>query len=358
MTPALELREVHAPFGERPGVRGVSCRLAPGERLAILGPSGAGKTTLLRAVAGLAPVTQGTVVLRGVDATTLPAERRGAVYLHQTPLLFPHLDVAANVAFPLTLRGIRGPAAAARVERALALVQLEGFGPRRPGALSGGQRQRVALARAFCADAAVLLLDEPLAALDPALRQEVRDALLAIAAAPEAPALVVATHDLDDAGLLADHALVLLNGEVAQQGPTETLFRAPASPAVTRYLGWPTQLPATWQSGLVQSALGAHRPGRLVMSPTADARAAELPTLATGTPLHLAARAEALQLDPDGALTATVLQRRVRADGATVLLQLGDARAEAVLPDGVMPAPGATVRVRVEPSRLHAFVLR
>lgn len=379
MTPALEIRGLHAPFGQRPGLTGISCALTAGERLAVLGPSGAGKTTLLRAIAGLAPLSQGTISVRGVDVTTLPAERRGAVYLHQTPLLFPHLDVAANVAFPLTLRGIRGDAAATRVELALKLVQLEGFGARRATALSGGQRQRVTLARAFCADAAVLLLDEPLAALDPALRQEVRDALLAIAAAPGAPAMVLATHDLDDAGLLAERALVLLNGSVAQLATAETVFRAPGSPAVAQYLGWPTQLRGRWRDGLVESVLGVHRPGRVVHAsaqaapgapepnPTDAGPAPRIVSLATsarsavteGTAFHLAARADALVLDPEGVLVATVLARRVRADGVTWLLQIGDARVEAVHRDGTgtEPAPGESVRVRVDAMRLHAFEL-
>lgn len=378
MSAVLELHEVQAPFGTRPGLGAISFSLAAGERLAVLGPSGAGKTTLLRAIAGLAPVSGGRVRIRDSDATALPAERRGAVYLHQTPLLFPHLDVAANVAFPLTLRGLRGAEAASRVDRALRLVQLEGFGARRASTLSGGQRQRAALARAFCADAAVLLLDEPLAALDPALRQEVRDALLAIAAEPGAPAMVLATHDLDDAGLLADRALVLLNGAIAQLAPAETVFNAPATPQVAQYLGWPTHLRGTLDGDTVTSALGTLRPGRLIAPPQLEqsdvatrgpsrprdlsvgASAAVRPPGAptTSTAVHLAARADALMLDPAGLVTATVVTRRVRADSVTLLLQVGDARVEAQLGDTTSsPLPGTTVRLRVDPSRLHAFVL-
>jgi ABC-type Fe3+/spermidine/putrescine transport system ATPase subunit len=143
-------------FGAGPGLEGVSLAVAPGERVAVVGASGAGKTTLLRAVAGLAPVRAGRVLVARAgaparDVTRLPPERRDAVYLHQTPTPFAHLSVWENVAFPLRLRGVRGAALAREVEAALALVRLEALGARMPDTLSGGQRHRVALARAVAA---------------------------------------------------------------------------------------------------------------------------------------------------------------------------------------------------------------
>jgi ABC-type sugar transport system ATPase subunit len=229
------------PFGAAPGLRDIAFAVGPGERLALVGSSGAGKTTLLRAVAGLAPITGGRVLIGQRDVTVEPPERRGAVYLHQSPLLFPHLDVARNVRFPLAVRGVRSREASERVDRALAAVQMESFGGRMPRTLSGGQRHRVALARAIVAEPAVLLLDEPLSSLDPALRAEVRDALRA---AQEAygPAMIVVTHDLAEAGLLTDRIGLLLGGTIAQLATPAELFRHPASLEVARFLGFPNEM--------------------------------------------------------------------------------------------------------------------
>lgn len=234
--------DLEIPFGEEPGLCGICVTVDPGERVAVVGRSGAGKTTLLRALAGLAPVRAGSVAIGGRDVTRLPPERRGAAYLHQTPVLFPHLSVGENVAFPMRVRQWKDAAVRARVEALLAAVGLSGFEPRAPSTLSGGQRHRVALARAIAAEPELLLLDEPLFALDPALRQEVRSALLSIQAA-YAPAMLLVTHDLDEAALLADRIAVLLDGSLAQMAPPAELFRRPTSLRVARFLGIPNEVP-------------------------------------------------------------------------------------------------------------------
>jgi putative spermidine/putrescine transport system ATP-binding protein len=256
IAPALRVVGLGAPFGSAPGLLGITFDVAAGERLVIAGSSGAGKTTLLRAIAGLGPISAGRIEIAGRDATGLPAERRDAVYLHQTPLLFPHLSVFENVAFPLRVRGLAPAEVAPRVRDALASVQLEGFADRPPRTLSGGQRHRVALARAVVARPALLLLDEPLAALDPELRQEVREALIALQRA-YGPALVLVTHDLDEAGLLADRIGVLLEGRLAQTAPPAELFSRPASLAVARFLGLPNSVPGQLNGdGRFESVLG------------------------------------------------------------------------------------------------------
>ena len=342
-TPALVITHLAAPFGTRAGLADLSLSVAPGERVVLLGPSGSGKTTLLRVIAGLASHSAGTMQVAGRDVGEAPPERRGAVYLHQTPLLFPHLDVQHNVAFPLRLRGRRGPEAMTLVQQALGRMQLDGFAARRVQTLSGGQKQRVALARALVAAAPMLLLDEPLSALDPELRQEVRDALHAASHEAHRPAQLIVTHDLDDAGLLGDRVGVLLGGRLVQLAPPADLFAHPASLAVARYLGWPLIMEGQLgEDGQVQCALGAVRPSHGMR---ADG--------AAGTRVVIAARAAALTIDPAGTLDAELTGLRVRASGTTGVVRIGRATAECVGAHGSATGP---VRLRVDSSLLHLFV--
>ncbi len=200
--------------------------LAAGERVALLGPNGAGKSTTLDVLAGFLPAS-GPLLLDGASIGAEPAHRRPIGLLAQEPLLFPHLDVLDNVAFPLEHRGGLGRRAA----RAAAAVRLEDFGighlaRRRPSQLSGGQAQRVALARALAAEPRLLLLDEPLAALDVTAVPEMRRALRAAMAGRMS---VVVTHDPLDALLLADRAIVLDDGRIVEDGPVDRVLSAPVS---------------------------------------------------------------------------------------------------------------------------------
>ena len=181
--------------------------------MALLGPSGVGKTSLLRAIAGLGTLSSGTVLVDGRDVTAAPPDGRGIVYMHQSPSLFPHLSVLDNVAFPLEVRGVsRSEAARPTAAELLARVQLRPAASRPPSTLSGGQRHRVALARALAADPAVLLLDEPFASLDPELRAEVREAVVDLLERGEGPAVVLVTHDVDEAAGLADRLVGVAAG--------------------------------------------------------------------------------------------------------------------------------------------------
>jgi putative spermidine/putrescine transport system ATP-binding protein len=233
---ALSLREVAVPFGANSGLVDVSLDVAAGERVVLLGASGEGKTTLMRAIAGFAPVSAGRIHVRGRDVSDLPPEVRDVVYLHQVPVLFPHLTVRDNVAFPLTVRGVPRGERRARVQPWLDRLGLAALGDRLPHALSGGQRHRVALARALAAQPAVLLLDEPLSALDPARRVDVRRAIEDAHSATDA-ALVLVTHDLEDAAALGDRVAVLHRQRVAQLSTPGELFTRPASLEVLQLLG-------------------------------------------------------------------------------------------------------------------------
>jgi ABC-type Fe3+/spermidine/putrescine transport system ATPase subunit len=346
--PALGVDGLSVRFGDAPGIVDLSCAVAAGERLAVVGASGAGKTTLLRAIAGLAPVSAGRVTVAGRDVTRLPPERRDVVYLHQTPVLFPHLSVLENVAFPLRVRGAADAAARARVAELLAAVRLEGLERRAPATLSGGQRHRVALARAMAARPAVLLLDEPLSSLDPALRDEVREAILAVqerGALGSPPALVVVTHDFDEAGLIAHRVAVLADQRIAQIAPPAELFRRPASLAVARFLGFANELPGVVRGGgLLESPLGvvalgagAPRPGRVVVVCHAEA----LRVVPAG--------------DAGGAARARVVALRHRADRVTAVLRVGGATVEARVDPVEPPAVGDEVGLVAEARQLVPF---
>jgi len=268
------------PAGPVPsGLRGVSLEVRAGERLVLVGASGAGKTTLLRAVAGLVPIDEGSIEIGGRDVTRLPPERRGAVYLHQSPVLFPHLTVEENVAFPLRIRGVPRGEARKRVQEVLAAVRLSDLGHRPSGALSGGQRHRVALARAVVARPSLLLLDEPLSSLDPELRHEIRDVIVHLQAQAQVqvqaeaqgedpadargqnqaqiqPGLVLVTHDLEEAGLLGHRVGIVMEGGLAQLAPPEEIFRAPATLEVARFLGYRNELPCAPGSGMEARLFG------------------------------------------------------------------------------------------------------
>ncbi|CAN5842418.1 ABC transporter ATP-binding protein [soil metagenome] len=343
----LVVEGLTVPFGAGPGLTDMDLAVAAGTRLAVVGPSGVGKTTLLRAIAGLAPITAGRVVVAGRDVTALRPEQRDVVYLHQTPVLFEHLSVGENVAFPLRIRRTPDDVVRTRVSEALEAVRLGGLERRAPHALSGGQRHRVALARAIAASPAVLLLDEPLSALDPELRDEVRAAIIA-AQEESGAAMALVTHDLDDAGMLADDVAVLLDGRIAQRTTPQDLFEHPASAAVARLLGVYQMLAGSVRAdGAVECALGI---------------------VAVETPLRAGAaivafRAEALRVvHGEGSACmaqAHVVAVRQRPHGATLVLQLESAPQAPPLEVPLAPfataMPNGRVGVVLDPRGARVF---
>ena len=228
--------DVTVRFGDTYALENASLELEPERVHALLGPSGGGKTTLLRVLAGLVTPTSGRVHLDGVDVTDLPTERRGMVLVHQEHLLFPQMSVLANVSFPARARGESRQVAEGEARAALAQVKLEQHEARMPHALSGGERQRVALARALMAKPRVLLLDEPLSALDATLRDEMRELILSLHAASGLTMLVV-THDQREASSLAHCVSVIDAGRILQTDAPTRLYLAPASETVARFLG-------------------------------------------------------------------------------------------------------------------------
>ena len=239
----LEVDSVSVRLGGRPVLRDVSFAVAAGEHVSLLGPSGSGKSTLLRVLAGLQPPDRGRVLVDGTDATTVPAHRRGIGLVFQDAALFPHRSVGRNVGFGLEIGGVEQHERAQRVAEALSLVGLEGTEGRDVATLSGGESQRVALARALAPRPGVLLLDEPLGALDGPLRERLRDDLRALFEQLALTAIHV-THDVGEALALGDRVAILREGALAQIAAPGELWARPADDWVARFLGMRNLRPA------------------------------------------------------------------------------------------------------------------
>ena len=237
MTAFVTLDGVHKQWSHTVAVGPVSLEIPPGEILALLGPSGSGKTTVLRLLGGFETCDAGRIVVAGEDVTMVPPARRRCGMVFQHYALFPHLDVGENVAFGLKGRGTReGGRVAAKVAAVLALVGLEGFERRRVQELSGGQQQRVALARALAPEPRVLLLDEPLSNLDPALRERTRRELRALIKRVGITSIFV-THEQEEAFELGDRVAVLQAGRLEQLATADELYDHPASLFVATFVG-------------------------------------------------------------------------------------------------------------------------
>lgn len=232
----LSLERISKTFNRQPFIREVSLALAEGDILCLLGPSGCGKTTLLRLIAGLERPDSGVITFDGRDLAPVPPHRRQFGMMFQEYALFPHKDVFENVAFGLELQRLPRPDLQRRVAETLDRVGLEGFAARRISDLSGGERQRVALARSLAPQPRLLLLDEPMGALDRALRERLMADLQLILKQVGVTSIMV-THDQAEAFAVADTVAVIDDGQIAQIAPPETLYRQPVSPLVARFLG-------------------------------------------------------------------------------------------------------------------------
>ncbi len=328
----LDVRDLTVRFGAQAAVDHVDLAVPAGSVVAVLGPSGCGKSTLLRAVAGLEVPASGAVEYDGQDLASTPTHKRGFALMFQDGQLFEHLDVAANISYPLRLR--HSPAhrtRAARAERVtelLELVGLEGYADRSPGTLSGGERQRVALARALAVDPRLLLLDEPLSALDRGLRERLATDLHDILRRAGATAMLV-THDQEEAFAVADRMAVMRDGRIVQGGTLDDVWRQPADAWTAQFLGYATVLTGDRAQLLRDTA-----------APTATWQAVAL-------------RRSALRVDPSGPLTATVEEARVTPDQIRVQLDVdGAGSLPAVADPGTDVRVGAQVRVSIDTSRI------
>ena len=284
----LSVEDVTVRFEETLAVDHVSLTLPRGEVLAVLGPSGCGKSTLLRAVAGLESLETGSVSYDGQDLARVPTHRRGFALMFQDGQLFPHQSVGANVGYALRVRHRPRAEVADRVAELLDLVGLPGHADRAPATLSGGERQRVALARALAVEPRLLLLDEPLSALDRSLRERLAGDLRSILVSAGTTALLV-THDQEEAFAVADRMAVMRAGRVVQAGTLDEVWRQPVDGDVAGFLGYATVLEGPAADAVLRAGGGA-----------AHAGGAEL-----------AMRRSALRVSEDGPLHGRVLEARV-----------------------------------------------
>lgn len=252
MTPFLDIAGIRKNYGPVVAVQDVNLRVEQGEFMTFLGPSGSGKSTTLYILAGFEQPTSGDMRLKGETILQTPSHKRNIGMVFQRYTLFPHLCVGDNIAFPLKVRGWSQAAITERVRKMLALVRLEGFEDRKPALMSGGQQQRVALARALAYDPPVLLMDEPLSALDKKLREEIQHEIRRIHQQTGVTILYV-THDQEEALRLSDRIAVFSRGVIDQIGTGEDLYANPATRFVAEFIGDSDFLPCT---------LTDHRDGR------------------------------------------------------------------------------------------------
>ncbi|MFK3665751.1 ABC transporter ATP-binding protein [Ochrobactrum teleogrylli] len=238
----IQIRRLNKNYGSTPILRDVDLDVRQGEFLTLLGPSGSGKTTLLNIIAGILQSDSGSILLRGRDISHLPPEKREIAVVFQNYALFPHMTVAQNVAFPLKMRGIGRDECRKRVEDALSIVKLETFAGRYPSELSGGQQQRVALARAQVFGPAIMLMDEPLSALDKRLREHMKTELKLIQQRLGLTVIYV-THDQGEALALSDRIAVMEEGRIAQLSSPQEIYERPANRFVAEFIGEANLMP-------------------------------------------------------------------------------------------------------------------
>ena len=321
---AVRFTAVSRHFGAVRAVDAVDLTIAPGEFFAMLGPSGSGKTTCLRLIAGFEQPTSGHIEIFGETAEGVPPYRRNVNTVFQDYALFPHLNVVDNVAYGLMIRGVAKAERQRAAEEALALVKLPNYGARRPGQLSGGQRQRVALARALVNKPKVLLLDEPLGALDLKLREQMQEELKALQRALGIT-FVFVTHDQGEALSMADRVAVFNEGRIRQIGAPQDIYRRPSSRFVADFVGSSNVLPPD-----LTARLGGGR------------RWASL-------------RPESVRVSASGEGLAAVVKGAAFLGATTRLaLDAGGAALHVILPgNAAIPADGATVRLSFDPADLH-----
>ena len=296
---------VHKSYdGHTLAVRDLTLDVMPGEFLTLLGPSGSGKTTTLNMLAGFERPTRGEILLAGRPVERLPPYQRNIGMVFQNYALFPHMTVAENVAFPLSVRRVARTEIAERVRRALAVVRLEAFGARRPSQLSGGQQQRIALARALVFQPSLVLMDEPLGALDKKLREQMQ---IEIKQLQEQLGLTVVfvTHDQSEALTMSDRVAVFHDGRLVQHGTPDALYRHPLDPFVAGFIGENNLL-----TGTVAAIEGTTV--QVVLNGGLPVRACAVGPVTRDTPVVVAVRPEAIRLAEAEAPAENLCRARVR----------------------------------------------
>jgi putative spermidine/putrescine transport system ATP-binding protein len=298
---AISLQAITKRYGDERVVDAVSLEIPPGEFFSLLGPSGSGKTTTLMMVAGFAGLDEGQIFVDGVDIASEPPQKRSFGMVFQNYAIFPHLNVFENVAFPLRARRIAAPEIERRVKEALALVRLERFGERFARQLSGGQQQRVAIARAIVFQPKVVLMDEPLGALDKNLRYEMQVEIKEIQRRL-GMTVVYVTHDQEEAMNMSDRIGIMNHGRVEQVGQPAEIYERPVSTFIARFLG---------EANLLSGELREISDGvaTIALSGNLAFRAVAPKPLAAGTPVNLFVRPERIVLAEGDSLPGSTFNR-------------------------------------------------
>ncbi len=352
MSHSVELHDVGMRFGATRAVGDVSFTVEGGEFFSILGPSGCGKTTILRMIAGFLEPTEGRVLIGGRDMKGLGPNQRPTAMIFQSLALFPLMSVADNIAFGLEARGVSKAERRRRADELLKLIALDGYGDRMPGELSGGQRQRVAIARALAVEPQVLLLDEPLSALDLKLRQHMRAELRALQKRTGVT-FVYITHDQSEALAMSDRVAVMSEGRLQQVGTPRELYDDPRTPFVASFVGETNALSGTVRRIEAGQAVIETAFGPLV------GRAGE--GLSDGARARIYVRPEALRPAGEAGNSVTATVERVDFEGAFALIHARAAGGERVLSSvtstelASAPAVGVATRLAFAPA--HAVVL-
>lgn len=291
--PIIALSGVQKFYGNYHALRDIELEITEGEFFSLLGPSGCGKTTLLRTIAGFEDASDGQLLLGGQNMSGVPANKRPTNMVFQSYAIFPHLNVAQNVAFGLRKRELTVAQKDAKVREALAMVGLEGFGERAAHALSGGQRQRVALARALILEPRVLLLDEPLSALDKKMREQMQGELRRLQRQVGITFILV-THDQEEALIMSDRIAVMFEGRIAQVAAPQELYRRPQTRQVADFIGVMNFLPATASASGAEIAVEVAGLGPAMLS------ADQCPAGASSGQVHVGLRPEMVSLLYDG----------------------------------------------------------
>jgi len=336
--PALVLRGLEKFFGDVPAVDGVDLEVRQGEFVTLLGPSGSGKTTTLRMIAGFTGQSAGTIEIDGTDMGHVPPYQRDVGMIFQNYALFPHMTAAENIAFPLEMRRVGRPEIRRRVAEALALVKLDGFGDRYPRQLSGGQQQRIAFARAVVFNPRLLLMDEPLGALDKKLREALQLEVMHISRQLGATVIYV-THDQEEALVMSDRIAIFSKGRIEQVGRGDDLYDRPVSLFVADFIG---------ESNILRGRFERDGDGGWLTQDNSRLRVgaaqAERAALASGTPAALVVRPERLRIvGVDDAGAAAAGANTVEASVRDALYLGSTRKYELTLPDG----QAATVRQQV-----------
>jgi spermidine/putrescine transport system ATP-binding protein len=341
MTALVTIEGISQSFGQARVLDSVSLAIQPGSYTVLLGPSGSGKTTLLSILGGFLQPTSGRLLISGKDCTSMAPAQRPTATVFQDYALFPHMSVGNNVAFGLRMQGVAKAERLAKARDMLRIVGLDQAFDKRPHQLSGGQRQRVALARALVVQPAVLLLDEPLGALDLKLRRQMQDELKAIQKRV-GTAFVHVTHDQEEAMALADHIVVMNHGRIEDQGPPERVYARPATRFTATFMGESTIAPGEVDAaGHVATALGVF----------------DAPGLAPGSAACIAIRPEHVQIGSAiPAIVKDVVYQGSFKRVTAAPIQAPDIRLLARLPAGTKVQEGAQLSFRFDPAEI--IVLR